>query len=97
MYCGKHEEVDYWACPHCLDEAKQEIERLKLERAQAMTAREIMPEVIAEEKYARELETKKRLRAEFPIMADYLAVVSGSCFAVSARACSISVLSICGR
>jgi hypothetical protein len=29
MYCEKHDEVDYWACPHCLDEANAKVEKLR--------------------------------------------------------------------
>ncbi len=29
MYCEKHDEVDYWACPHCLDEANAKMEKLR--------------------------------------------------------------------
>ena len=28
MYCEKHDEVDYWACPHCLDDANAKVESL---------------------------------------------------------------------
>ena len=31
MFCEKHREVDYWACPHCLDEANAKIEDLVAE------------------------------------------------------------------
>ena len=29
MHCEKHDYVDYWACPHCLDEANAKVEKLE--------------------------------------------------------------------
>ncbi len=29
MFCEKHDEVDYWACPLCMDEVNTEIEEMQ--------------------------------------------------------------------